>query len=211
MPTSRLEAFSDGVFAIAMTLLVLDLRVPPAGPGAPPLWPALVHQWPSYLGFVTSFATIGIMWINHHLNFTLIRRADHNLLVLNGLLLLGVTSLPFPTGLVASHFGHPGERTAAVVYAGTFLYTALIWNALWRYAAASGRHLGPDADPRMVAAITRAYTPAVLWYGVAFAAAFVSALASILIIGALAVYFALPDQYQRWFSDSRIRRPPPQP
>ena len=200
MPTSRLEAFSDGVFAIAMTLLVLDLKIPPAGPGAPPLWSALLHQWPAYLGFVTSFATIGIMWINHHLNFTLIRKTDHPLLVLNGLLLLGVTFLPFPTGLVAAYVGHAGDRAATAVYAGTFLFIAVIWNRLWRYASAGGRLLGRDADPRLVDALTRAYTPALLWYLLAFAAAFVYALASLAIIAALAVYFALPDQYQRWFT-----------
>jgi uncharacterized membrane protein len=209
MPTSRLEAFSDGVFAIAMTLLVLDIKVPPAGPDAPPLWPALLHQWPAYLAFVTSFATIGIMWINHHLNFTLIRRTDHSLLVLNGLLLLGVTFLPFPTGLVAAYVGHAADRVATAVYAGTFLFIAVFWNVLWRYASARGHLLGQDADPRVVEAITRAYNPALLWYSLAFAAAFVSAMASLVIIAALAVYFALPDQYQRWFSSWRTRRGPP--
>jgi uncharacterized membrane protein len=191
MPTSRLEAFSDGVFAIAMTLLVLDIKVPAAGPGAPPLWQALVHQWPAYFGYVTSFATIGIMWINHHLNFTLIRRTDHALLVLNGLLLLGVTFLPFPTGLVAAYVGRAGDRLATAVYAGTFLFIAVIWNVLWRYASTRGHLLGRDVDPRLVDAITRAYNPGVLSYFVAFAAAFVSALASLAIIAALALYFAL--------------------
>jgi uncharacterized membrane protein len=191
MPTSRLEAFSDGVFAIAMTLLVLDIRVPPAGPGAPPLGPALLHQWPAYLGFVTSFATIGIMWINHHMNFTLIRRTDHALLVLNGLLLLGVTSLPFSTGLVAAYVGHTGAHVAAAVYAGTFLFIALIWSGLWRYARTRGHLLGPGADDRRVEAVTRAYRPAVLWYLLAFLAAFVNALASLAIIAGLAVYFAV--------------------
>ncbi len=199
METSRLEAFSDGVFAIAMTLLVLDLKVPPATPGGPALWPALLHQWPAYLAFVTSFATIGIMWINHHLNFTLIRRTDHTLLVLNGLLLLGVTFLPFPTALVAAYVGHPGERTAAAVYTGTFVFIALMWRFLWRYAIGGGRLLARDADPRVVEAITRAYNPAVMWYCGAFATAFVHALTSLVIIAVLAVYFALPDLYQRWF------------
>jgi TMEM175 potassium channel family protein len=199
METSRLEAFSDGVFAIAMTLLVLDLKVPPVAPGGPPLGEALLRQWPAYLAFVTSFATIGIMWINHHLNFTLIRRTDHTLLVLNGLLLLGVTFLPFPTALVAAYMGHPGERTAAAVYAGTFLAIGIFWNFLWRYASGGGRLLGRDADPRLVGAVTRAYRPAVLWYSAAFAAAFVHAATSVAIIAVLAVYFARPDLYSRRF------------
>ncbi|HEV2438504.1 MAG TPA: TMEM175 family protein [bacterium] len=198
MGTSRLEAFSDGVFAIAMTLLVLDLKVPPAVPGAPPLWKALLHQWPAYLAFVTSFATVGIMWINHHLNFTLIRRTDHTLLVLNGLLLLGVTFLPFPTALVAAYVGH-GERVSAAVYTGTFVVISVVWNVLWRYASGNTCLLAPDADPRLVRGITRAYNAGLMAYVVAFGLGLIRPLAGLLMCGLLAVYFALPGQYHRWF------------
>lgn len=180
-----------------MTLLVLDLKVPPAGTGGPPLWSALLRAWPSYLAFVTSFATVGIMWINHHLNFTLIRRTDHTLLVLNGILLLGVTFLPFPTALAAAYVGH-GERVAAAVYTGTFLFIAAVWNVLWRYASGRSGLLAPDADPRLVAAITRAYNAGLLAYVVAFGVGFVRPLASLVLVGLLAVYFALPTQYHRW-------------
>lgn len=197
METSRLEAFSDGVFAIAMTLLVLDLKVPPAVADGPPLWQALLRQWPAYLAFVTSFATVGIMWINHHLNFTLIRRTDHTLLVLNGLLLLGVTFLPFPTALVAAYVGH-GERVSAAVYTGTFIFIATVWNVLWRYASRNERLLAPDADPRFVAAITRAYNAGLAAYVVAFGVGLIRPLAGVLMCGLLAIYFALPDQYHRW-------------
>jgi len=198
METARLETFSDGVFAIAMTLLVLDLKVPPAGPDAPPLWPALLRQWPAYLAFVTSFATVAIMWINHHLNFTLIRRTDHTLLVLNGLLLLGVTFLPFPTAIAAAYAGH-GERTAVAVYTGTFVFIAVTWNVLWRYASGRSGLLAPDADPRLVVSITRAYNAGLAAYLAAFAAGFIRPLAGLAICGLLAVYFALPTQYHRWF------------
>jgi len=176
MATSRLEAFSDGGFAIAMTLLVLALKVPPAVPAGPPLWKALLQQWPAYLAFVTSFATVGIMWINHHLNFTLVRRTDHTLLVLNGLLLLGVTFLPFPTALVAAYVGH-GERVSVAVYTGTFVFIACTWNVLWRYASKNDRLLAPDADPRLVAAITRAYNAGLMAYVVAFGLGFIRPLA----------------------------------
>jgi TMEM175 potassium channel family protein len=97
--TGRVEAFSDGVFAIAMTLLVLNIKVPTANPGN--LGTLLWQQWPSYLAFVISFAFIGIMWVNHHRLFVHIRRIDHMLLVLNGALLLGVTAVPFPTAVLA--------------------------------------------------------------------------------------------------------------
>ncbi len=197
MDTSRLEAFSDGVFAIAMTLLVLDLKVPAVTSGGPSLWQALVGQWPAYLAFVTSFATVGIMWINHHLNFTLIRRTDHTLLVLNGILLLGVTFLPFPTALVAAYVGH-GERVSAAVYSGTLVFIASAWNALWRYAVGNSRLLSPDADRRFITAVTRAYNAGLAAYVVAFGVGFIRPIAGLLMCALLAVYFALPNQYHRW-------------
>src|SRR5512132_2117231 len=98
--TGRIEAFSDGVFAIAITLLVLDLKVPRDLDEGVSLAQALLRQWPSYLAFIASFATIGVMWINHHKLFTLIKRSDDVLLILNVILLLGVTLTPFPTALV---------------------------------------------------------------------------------------------------------------
>jgi len=101
--TSRIEAFSDGVFAIAITLLILEIKVPPPGSGELSL--ALARQWPSYLSFLMSFAFIGIMWINHHRLFTHIARSDDVLLILNLLLLLGVIVVPFPTAVLATHWG----------------------------------------------------------------------------------------------------------
>jgi len=100
--TGRVEAFSDGVFAIAVTLLVLDLKVPKPGDlGGESLLSALARQWPAFLAYLTSFATILVMWVNHHKMFNHIRRTDDRFLFLNGLLLLFVTFVPFPTALVA--------------------------------------------------------------------------------------------------------------
>jgi len=106
--TARIEAFSDGVFAIAITLLILEIKVPQEAGSEEALTKALARQWPSYVAFLSSFATIGIMWINHHRLFTHIRRIDHGLLVLNSLLLLAVVVVPFPTALLAAHWGGPG-------------------------------------------------------------------------------------------------------
>src|SRR5260370_22524348 len=133
--TARIEAFSDGVFAIAITLLILEIKVPQEASSKEALTKALVRQWPSYVAFLSSFATIGIMGINHHRLFTHIRRADHGLLVLNALLLLAVVVVPFPTALLAAHWGHPGEKVAAIVYSGLFVVVAAFFNLLWRYAA----------------------------------------------------------------------------
>ncbi len=192
--TARIEAFSDGVFAIAITLLVLDLKVPRGlSPGAS-LSAALLAQWPSYFAFLTSFLTIGIMWLNHHRLYTLIRRADHVLLLLNGLLLLGVTVVPFPTALVAAYLGAPQERTALVVYSGTFVVIAIFFNGLWHYAAWRLRLLGPDVDGDAVRAQGRQYAGGPVFYLLAFALAWVSPVASLAVNFALALFFALPPR-----------------
>src|SRR5262245_43402791 len=95
--TGRLEAFSDGVFAIAITLLVLEIKVPPSeAPGAPPLGAALRALWPSYVGYAISFVTIGIMWVNHHAMFKYIRRANRTFLLINVLFLACLSFIPFP-------------------------------------------------------------------------------------------------------------------
>jgi uncharacterized membrane protein len=190
--TGRVEAFSDGVFAIAITLLVLDIKVPRELPADVTLAAALMREWPSYLAFVTSFATILIMWINHHRIFTLIGRVDDRLLFYNGLLLLGVTVVPFPTALVAAYLGHSGQYLAAAVYNGTFIVIALFFNLLWRSASIGGRLLHAHANTRRVEAITDGYRWGPAIYTVAFALAFVSVAASLALNLALAVHFARP-------------------
>ena len=190
--TTRIEAFSDGVFAIAITLLVLDLKVPHDAPDGRTLAQRLLTQWPAYLAFLTSFATILIMWINHHRIFTLVGRSDDRLLFYNGLLLLGVTLVPFPTSLVAEYLRREGARSAALVFNGTYIYIALMFNLLWRTAAINDRLLHHDANRAMVRAIFDAYRYGPLWYVLAFAAAFVSVTGSLLLNLALAVYFAWP-------------------
>jgi len=117
--TARVEAFSDGVFAIAITLLILDLKVPSVTQGH--LGSALARQWPTYAAFLISFWFIGIMWVNHHRLFNHIQRSDNRLLFLNLLLLLGVTVVPFPTALRAAHFYSPGRTVATAVFNGTYV------------------------------------------------------------------------------------------
>ena len=112
--TSRLEAFSDGVFAIAITLLVLEVKVPKLEGGATSsaLARALLDQWPSYLALVTSFFTLLIMWVHHHLVFRQVHRADVRLLFVNGILLLFISVTPFPTAVVAEYLGTPAAPAA---------------------------------------------------------------------------------------------------
>jgi len=187
--TDRIEAFSDGVFSIAITLLVLDLKAPLLEGGS--LAQALARQWPSYLAFLTSFATILIMWVNHHHLFTLIRRSDGPLLFLNGMVLLTVTVVPFPTALLAEHFHHPQAGIAAAVYAGTFLCNCTSFNLLWRYAAKDKRLLDPGMSDALIAGIKRQALTGIPIYTLALVLAFVSLLASVAICMLLAAFFAV--------------------
>jgi uncharacterized membrane protein len=200
--TGRVEAFSDGVFAIAITLLVLDLKVPRELPEGTPLRDVLMHQWPSYLGFGLSFATIGIMWINHHRLFTLIRRVDHTLLVLNGLLLLGITVVPFPTSLLAEHIRGPDARDVVLIYAVHALNVAVFYSVLWWYATRpKSALLWRDADPVVVQAVTLHYRWGPASYLLSIALAWWNPWATLAVDALLALYFAIPPPHVK-----RLRR-----
>ena len=189
--TTRLEAFSDGIFAIAMTLLVLEIRLPEhIAPGT--LANALLHLWRSYLAFLTSFATIGVMWVNHHRIFNLIRRTDQGVLALNLLLLLGVAFLPFPTLVVARCIDTRDAAIAAMFYNGTFTGIAFAWGFLWRYAARREHLLDREVDRASVRGISRQYLFGPLYYIVAGVVAIFSPLTSVILDLLLAIFFALP-------------------
>ena len=189
--TGRIEAFSDGVFAIAVTLLVLELKVPQlaeeAGNGE--LWSALLNRWPSYAAYLVSFMTILIVWVNHHRLFTIIWRSDSRFLFINGLLLLVVTTIPFPTALLAEFFERPSASVACALYTGMFVLLALAFNAFWRYAY---RHhlLAPTVTGAQVAAISRNLVFGPITYLVAFVLAFVNVYASFGLCVLLAIYWA---------------------
>jgi uncharacterized membrane protein len=186
--TNRVEAFSDGMFAIAITLLILEIKVPAANSGG--LGKALLQQWPSYLAFLLSFFYIGVMWMNHHRMFTHIRHSNDTLLILNLLLLLGVTAVPFPTAVLAANLGTPDQRTAALFYNGVFVVIAVFFNVLWRYAVS--RELLDKKLESSAASISRQYAVGPLMYILCMALAFVDVRASLALNVALAVYFALP-------------------
>ena len=157
--TSRIEAFSDGVFAIAITLLVLDLKVPPPEGfvSAARLEAVLLNLWPGYLAFLTSFVTILIMWVNHHAMFRLVARSDTALMFANGFLLLMVTVVPFPTSLVADYLTTPAAAPAAAIYSAVFFVGALAYNLLWFSIAHNRRLLNPAVSPAQVRALSRSY------------------------------------------------------
>jgi uncharacterized membrane protein len=138
--TGRVEAFSDGVFAIAITLLVLEIKVPllPHDASSRDLAAALAKLWPSMVAFVGSFLAILIMWINHHGMFRMIHRTDLPFLLANGALLLMVTFVPFPTAVLAEYLGRGGQHAAAAFYVGSFLVGSAIWNMVWDLACGRG-------------------------------------------------------------------------
>lgn len=128
--TGRVEAFSDGVFAIAITLLIIEIGVPHVE-GEEGLAHALRQLWPSYFGFALSFVTIGIIWMNHHGMFKDIERVDHSMMVLNLLLLMCVSFIPFPTAVLAEYMRNDDNALAATLaYGGTFTLTAIITNVM---------------------------------------------------------------------------------
>lgn len=189
--TSRIEAFSDGVFAVAITLLIFNIHVPPSNqPGG--LSAALIAQWPAYVAFLISFSFIGIMWVNHHRLFNHIRRSDNGLMFLNLVLLLGVTSVPFPTALLATHYYAPGRTTAAAVFNGTYFVIAIFFNVLWRHVVRSD--LLDSATRASADAITRQYAIGPISYLVCFGLTWVSVQLSLTVNIALAIFFALPPR-----------------
>jgi uncharacterized membrane protein len=184
--TSRLEAFSDGVFAIAATLLVLEFHVLPGSD----LGSRLLHLWPSYLAYVTSFVTIGIIWMNHHHTCSLLARTDRTMQFLNILLLLTIAFLPFPTKLVAQNLQNGGgEEAAALAYSATFVLMAALHLVWWRYARTDRRLIADDTPDSALRAVDRAYLPGVPMYGVVFVVAFFSPLAAVLITFAIAAFY----------------------
>ena len=184
--TGRLEAFSDGVFAIAATLLVLEFTVK----SKPGLGDQLLHLWPAYLAYATSFLTIGIIWMNHHFCVEQLARVDRTLMFLNLLLLLTVAFLPFPTRLVATHLEHGGGEQAAVyVYDATFVLMSVVFNTWWRYASTGRRLIAEGIPDSAVRAITRAFAPGVPMYSAVFLLAIWSPLASVALTFAVAAFY----------------------
>jgi TMEM175 potassium channel family protein len=189
--TGRLETFADGVMAIAITLLILEVSVPRV-PGRS-LPGALAHQWPSYVGFVVSFLTIGIIWVNHHHMFKLIARTTHAFLMLNVVFLMMICIIPWPTALVADFARDPdGRSVAAAVYGGVMTGVAIMFNVVWRYAAADHRLLVPGIDDESLAKMKRNYLVGPIVYGAATIIAFIEPYVSLGIYAALAVYWLLP-------------------
>jgi uncharacterized membrane protein len=181
---TRLEAFSDGVFAIAITLLVINLLE---------IHGNLAHHWPDYAAFAFSFLTIGVMWVNHHHLMNQFASADRILLFLNLLLLMGIVFLPFPTALIGEDIRGDGAKAATLAYGCTGIYLAIFFSALWHYGRL--HVLRPDADPKEVSGITRSYLPGMPLYLTGTLIAFGSPVASACWFAAIAVFYAISNTF----------------
>jgi uncharacterized membrane protein len=190
MSPHRLEAFSDGVLAIAVTLLVLDLHVPD-DPGRP-LGELLLAQWPSYLTYVVSFVVIGIMWVNHHALFSRVAQIDRRLMFLNLGLLLVVSALPFPTAVAADGLRR-GGRDAEVglfTYSAAMFLVAIAFTALWRHIVRTPGVLQTPLSGAVQRAAVRRFGRGLLAYGALCGTAFISPLLTLGGHFAVAVYYA---------------------
>jgi uncharacterized membrane protein len=188
--TGRLETFSDGVIAIAITLLVLELPIPDVGEDG--FWRAFLHLWPSLIAYTISFLTIGVMWINHHTIFVHIARTNRIFMVLNTLLLMSIAFVPYPTKVMAAFLeeGKPA-RDAVILYGIALTACAICFNLLWNYARTRGHLLRRDADPVEVAGITRSYLPGVPLYLSTVVVAIINPLAAFVLHGAIVFFYAL--------------------
>ncbi|HKD33843.1 MAG TPA: TMEM175 family protein [Gaiellaceae bacterium] len=191
MSTRRLEAFADGVFAIAATLLILNVDAQ-VGEGSGDIGKRLLEIWPSYVAYAVSFVTIGIIWSNHNTVMAQLDKVDRAFLMLNIFLLMCVAFLPFPTRLVAEHLRDRHDlEPAAFAYGATMTVMALCYMTLWLYASRGGRLLRDDYDPRTVSGITRSYLPGVPLYLTATLLAFASPLVSVAIFGGIALFYVV--------------------
>lgn len=182
--TARTEAFSDGVFAIAITLLVLEIKVPHLHENSGEKW-ALLREigglWPSFMAFVLSFSAILIMWINHHGLFRHARRVDKKLLFANGLLLMLITFVPFPTAVLAEYLDRPGANAAMVFYCGTYVLINIAYNLLLRAVDGSGQGARSAPEEQDLARIRKAYHIAFVVYTLATLFAIFNAIAGLVI------------------------------
>jgi uncharacterized membrane protein len=188
----RLEAFSDGVFAIAITLLVLDLAVPARdSPHESGLAAALGRQWPSYFAYLVSFLIIGIIWVNHHTMFDKVRLVDRPVLFANLGLLLVVSVIPFPTHLMAEYLTAGSDsHVAAAVYSATMLAMGSAYSVLWLTITRDERLLHEHVDPGSSRRALVRFGAGNVLYLVLVGLSFVSAVATLALHAALAVYYS---------------------
>lgn len=204
LSTSRTEAFSDGVFAVAITLLVLSIQVPQLDPSkVSQLVQELGNLGPKLLIYALSFVVVGIYWVAHHNTFHYIKRTDRNLLWLNILLLMCIVFIPFPTGLLGQY---PTQQISIVIYGGTLVITGLVLQLLWWYATSNYRLVDTDIDPHLVQRATRRNLMAPLIYLLAIALSFLSIQISLIVFVAVPVIYIFPGRIDQHWTGRHIHK-----
>jgi len=198
--TGRIEAFSDGVFAIAITLLIIEIAVPKVKSGES-LADALLDEWPSYFAYVLSFGTIGIYWANHHSFFRLFLRTDHAFLMLNVFFLMCIAFLPFPTAVLAEYMQDGDHRnTAVTLYAFGLLLPAACWFAIWLYGSWGMRLIDRSLAPGFVRFLTRQYVVSVSIYAMAVLISFASGVVALGFCVAITALYLFPPRRPQYVS-----------
>ncbi len=191
--TERIEAFSDGVFAIAITLLILSVAVPELSTQEilkGQLIPHLISLWPKFLSYIISFSVIGIFWVGHHIMFGYIKRSDRVLMWLNIILLMIISFIPFPAALMGEY---GKEQISIIIYGGTLVLAGLAFKLLWMYASYNHRLIDKNLDPSIIAIGSKAILVAPLVYGIAIGVSFINPLISILIYILVPLLYILPS------------------
>jgi len=188
--TGRVEAFSDGVLAVAITLLVLDLKIPHVAGDS--LWHSLLKEWPAYVAYLTSFLIIGIIWMNHHSIFLKIRFVDRGIMLLNLLLLAITVAIPFGTTLVSAYLTEPGRNgnIAMAVYSGLSLAMAIAFSLLWGYALQRPHLLEPGVDVEASRKAFPRFAGGGIVYAVLIGVSLINAIVALIITLLLALYYA---------------------
>ena len=191
METERTQFFSDAVFAIAITLLILEIRVPEHGP----LATALLNLWPSYVAYAISFLVIGAIWLNHHLMFSKFAKVDSTLMFLNLMMLMAVAFLPFPTAVLAEAL-HRGEdrNIATAFYGGTLTIGGLFVNLTWHHAVRNGL-VNPDLGVADVRAVSRRYLVGPVVYAVAALIGLFVPVVALIIYAFLNLFYLWPRKH----------------
>jgi len=194
--TGRTEAFSDGVIAVAITLLILDIHVPNVNTD---LLQALLSQWPNYLGYVTSFLVIIIFWANHHNMFRHIQQVDYALLIINAFFLMCIAFIPFVTSLLTKYITSPTEQhTAAIVYGATLLLNGILFNSIWWYAVWKRRLVRSDLDAQTVQRLTRGYLFGLPFYALAIVLSLINVELSLAFYICIDLMYGLPIHFLRF-------------
>jgi uncharacterized membrane protein len=201
--TTRIEAFSDGVFAIAITLLVLDIHVPRLKDGGS-LSQALLADWKTYLAFLIGFFTLLVCWINHHYMFEHINEQDDRLLLFNGFKLLVVSFTPFATALISEYIGTAHQQAAASIYAGNFFLMGSAMSCLWGYA--NGKGFTSHDSPQGLRAASKFYIFASVLSGIIFIVSFFNIVVTLILFGIMFLVFVFPKDRVRRLAKMEERK-----